>query len=257
MFDNWKKSVKKEKQLKPTNVKLIFYCIIAAAALYAILIVTEKSLIKQEEQILVYVAVDDVPEMIFITEENFDNYFAQEKRPISTLPEGTVTDVELIMESFTKCSIYKNQTLIAGMFKSEKSYIDNIENPVEVSFTAGSIAQTVGGVLRAGDLINIWSVSSVSENGVKKTSVNIICEGAYVSRAFTSTGVEVKRDSKDEASTTVINIIIPSEYEKAFNEAISTGSLRISRIVDGSNGEVVLEEIEEEINTEIKSESDE
>ena len=180
------------------NVKLIFYCLIATTAIYAMLIATEKAIIKQEAQKAVYVAIKDIPEMIFVTEENFEEYFALENRALSALPSEPITESKQVLNCFVTNTIYENQILIEEMFKSEKNIVDAIENPIEISFTAGSIAQTVGGVLRAGDLINIWSVRTVSENGAKKTLAELIYEGAYISRAFTSSGDEVKRGSGDE-----------------------------------------------------------
>lgn len=239
---------KKEKKKGPVNIKVFVYCFITTFILYALIVAVEKAILDSEERIPVYVAVRDVPEDLLITEENVSTYFALEERGKDTLPRGYITDLGGLTGFLTDEDILENEVAVASSFVKEQSLIEKIENPVEVSLNASNLAQVVGGVLRTGDFINIWSVKTVSKNGVQTVEAVSIYEGAYVTRAFTSTGEEVSRDGAEESSTTVINIVIPAEYEEAFNKAMADGSVRLGRIydadfmaLDGAGGAEVTE----------------
>lgn len=222
----------KQKKQRPVNIRAMVYCLIATFVLYAMLIVVEKSILKSEEKQKVYVAAADIPANLLITEENFSTYFKFGERSIGSLPEGTVTDSADIIDSLTIREIAANEIILFSAFTKEQSLIGDIENPVEVSMNAANLSQVVGGVIRTGDFINIWSVKNVSQGGVSSAVVTPIYEGAYVTRAFTTAGTEVSRDAKEEAATMIINIVIPAGLEEEFNRAMAEGSIRISRIIN-------------------------
>ena len=91
---------------------------------------------------------------------------------------------------------------------------------------ANNLSQVVGGILREGDRINIWSVTETNNNGVGKVTAEKICDYAYVTRVFTAAGVQVNADSGNDSAAMVINIIIPEEKEQEFNIALEKGTLR-------------------------------
>lgn len=222
---------KKRKQ-GPVNIKVFVYCFIATFILYMLIVAVEKAMVGRDERLPVYVATDEVPEKMLITEENVKDYFVIEERSAVTLPGSYITKESQLIGFITNETIHEREVAVAGSFVKEQSLIDKIVNPVEVSLNATNLAQVVGGVLRKGDYINIWSVKTTNKNGIQTVEAVMIYEGAYVTRAFTSAGEEVGRDAAKEASTTVINIVIPAEYEEAFNTAIAEGSVRLGRLYD-------------------------
>jgi hypothetical protein len=124
--------------------------------------------------------------------------------------------------------IDKNEILTGKSFSSLDERTRGIEHPIEVSLNASSLSQMAGGVIRAGDYINVWAVKSTNINGESVTKTESICTHAYVTRAFTSSGEEASGNDKDKA-TLVINIIIPAEHEEEFNRAIVEGTVRVGR----------------------------
>ena len=94
---------------------------------------------------------------------------------------------------------------------------------------ANNLSQVVGGILREGDRINIWSVTETNNNGVGKVTAEKICDYAYVTRVFTAAGVQVNAASGNDSAAMVINIIIPEEKEQEFNIALEKGTLRVGR----------------------------
>lgn len=230
----------KQDEKGPVNIKVFIYCLIATFILYALIVAVEKAIVSSDEKKPVYVAAMDIKESLLITEDNFDKYFKLEERIIDTLPDGYITDKNMLIGYITDRELLAKEIAVTDIFVKEQNLIATIDNPVEVSLNASNLAQVVGGVLRTGDFINIWSVKTINKNGVQTIEAVPIYEGAYVTRAFTSSGEEISRDNQEEASTMVINIVIPAEQEEAFNKAIAEGTIRLGRVYD-----TVLSELED------------
>ena len=175
-----------------------------------------------------YVSVKEVPENLLITAENIGGYFALMERPLSAVPDNAVENAAELYGKYTGRMIDKNEILTGKSFSSLDERTRGIEHPIEVSLNASSLSQMVGGVIRAGDYINIWAVKNTNINGESVTKTENICTHAYVTRTFTSSGEEASGNDKDKA-TLVINIIIPAEQEEEFNRAIVEGTVRVGR----------------------------
>lgn len=219
----------KERSKSSRGAKVFLYCMILTAILYGFLLYLEKTILQEVEVVDVYVVKADVGEKVLITEENAATYFAKASRAVDTIPVGCVQDISEIYNSFTTKEYVVNDIITASGFTSEKSKIEDIVNPVEVSISVSSISQAVGGILRAGDYVNVWTVSATSYNGVSDITAACVGERAYVSRAFNSSGVELERGTIiDNSTATVINIIMSEDDEEEFNIALASGTIRLA-----------------------------
>lgn len=223
-----KKADKVKKEKSGVSAKVILCSVIVSAVLYALLIFVEKSIVDSEDTKQVYVSVKEVPENLLITAENIGGYFALMERPLSAVPDNAVENAAELYGKYTGRMIDKNEILTGKSFSSLDERTKGIEHPIEVSLNASSLSQMAGGVIRAGDYINVWAVKSTNINGESVTKTESICTHAYVTRAFTSSGEEASGNDKDKA-TLVINIIIPAEQEEEFNRAIVEGTVRVGR----------------------------
>lgn len=230
---NPEKSENKEHR-RSIRVRSFILCFIAALVLYAVMLYIEKSVLDEDEKTKVYVTANELVRDTLITEDNVSDYFKLEEYSTSGLPEGCITDITSIIGMIADRTYAPKEIITLTGFVSENERIQGIENPIEVSLNANTLSQVVGGVLRAGDYINIWSVQQSSGIGDKTTSAVQICSHAYVTRAFTSSGVQVDRDAADEQATTVINIVIPADKEEEFNIALANGTIRVGRCLDDS-----------------------
>lgn len=231
-----------EKQNKSDNgshssirVRSFVFCLIAAFILYMVMLYIERSVLNSDEKVPVYVTGKEIVKDTLITEENAADYLVCEERSVSELPQGYITDIKEVTDMITDRTYAKNEVITISGFVSEQDRVSEIENPVEVSLNANTLSQVVGGVLRAGDYINIWSVQTASAYDLKTTQAVRICSHAYVTRAFTSSGVQIDRDATEEQATTVINIVIPADKEEEFNLALANGTIRVGRcLYDGT-----------------------
>lgn len=242
-----KESTKEKKEKKPGTggnpFRAFLYSAIVAFALLVGVIHLENFLLSPEVNHEVYIASKDIESRTLITAENVDELFTMVKRGEGTIPEGYITDTNELIGMLTGRDIQAKEVILESVFIDSNSYIAELENPVEVSIQTNNLSQIVGGVLRAGDQVNIWSIQLVYDNGTQRTVTEKVCEKAYITRAFSSAGVIVNRDDANNADTAmVINIVIPGADEEAFNAAVSNGTIRISRIVGEGGIEDIMEE---------------
>ena len=190
-----------------------------------------------------------MPDNLEVTVLNISDYFAIEDRPASVIPDGCITHDTQLVGYITDRTIKKNEIVTVTSLSTVDDRIKGIDNPIEVSINASSLSQFVGGVLRTGDFINIWSVKTDTVNGEKVTETKQICSHAYITRTFSSSG-ETAAEGDSEMAAMIINIIIPAEQEEEFNTAVSEGTLRVGRYlydVDESMENVTVTDDEESL----------
>lgn len=230
--DGRKEKEESDKDKKAIRVKMLFFCVAGTAVLYAALVMLQASLVNdfKEYEVTAFVPVRQIPANTYITEQNVKELFTPAVRDSRTLPSDYITDTAALEGQYTAKMLEPMEIVCQSGFQS-LSMAQDMKEPVEVSFQVSSYDQAVGGVLREGDRINLSVVRTEEE---KETTVQKIVERTYVTRAFSGAGVELKRESAEEANTpaTILNIYIPKEQEGAFHKAISEGTLRISRVVE-------------------------
>lgn len=219
------------KKRKPFNTRLFLYSFLVSFALYVLMLFVERGMLNDKEYVSVYVTASAVDKETVITAENVGVYFTLQVRESNSLPEGYITNTGMLEGKILSRDYVKNEIITMSGFTDIDERIAGIENPVEVSFNAGNLSQVTGGVLRAGDYINIWSVSEGTGYDRSSIMAEPICRYAYVSRVFNASGEEVRNDDRDGHAATVINIIIPSDMEEKFNIALTKGTLRAGRCI--------------------------
>ena len=143
--------------------------------LYALLIFIEKSIVNADDRKEVYVTVKEVPANIEITQVNISDYFRLEDRPESVIPDGCITQDIQLLGHITDRVIQNNEIVTVSSLSTQDERTKDIEHPIEVSLNASNLSQFVGGVLRTGDYVNVWSVRTDTVNGEKVTQTKNIC----------------------------------------------------------------------------------
>lgn len=220
--------IKEKRQRGGVNVRVLVYSLVVTMTLYAIMLFVERNVLQSADYTVVYVAKTDIAQNTMLTAENTGVYFAPEERRSDWLPAGSVTDITQLFGMMTTQNISCNEVVTTGKLSAVDRRTEGMESPVEVSLNAGNLSQVVGGVLREGDRINIWCVTETNNNGITVVNAEKICDYAYITRVFTSSGVQVKNGSGEEAAM-VVNIVIPGKKEEEFNAALYRGTLRIGR----------------------------
>lgn len=210
------------------TLKLIVASAVVALIVYVALLIVQNNILNREETIRVYTIKESIADGVKITQDNIKTYLTLQERTVKSLPVGYIKEdeTEKVIGKFTNRDFVKNEVLIDSALSNRESILSQIENPIETSLAVSGISNAVGGILREGDIINIYSVYSTRDE-VKSDKIML---KAYITKVFNGSGEEISTEDKTTPAT-VINLIISEDKEVDFNTAIFNGNLRISKVI--------------------------
>lgn len=197
--------------------------LIAAVAVFAVMLQLEKSALTKYEKGTVYAAAAEIPKGQLITAENMSLYFQEKSLDRSCIPESALCSPEQVTGLAAVFDIEQGVLLSEGMFETLDDVLAEMKEPVVAGFKAEDLYQVAGGVLRAGDRIHIYSVSE--EGGAELTWDNI-----YVQEVFDQTGARVVNGDMVTAAQR-INIYLDKKDVEAFYSELASGTLRVVRVI--------------------------
>lgn len=219
------KVVSEADKKKRSKINRIIASIMVGLVVWGALVFAANSIINESKHVEVCRAKINIPDGTKISQDNINDYIEKVSISESLLPEGYVSDPSNIVDSFVSRDYMTREVITLNDVNTEESMTEHIENPIEISVAVTSIDAAVGGILREGDYINIYSVATT----LNESEVNEIAKNAYVTKALDSNGTELLR-SDTQSNATVINLIIPMEAELRFNKELLAGTVRMSLI---------------------------
>ena len=221
-----KKEEKKKKELHAGGkVKLIAACLVMSAIVFFILISIEKNMMQAYEKISVVAVKQEIPERTLITEKNADVYLEIKEVEKAAAPDSSFQSVEELYGKRTAAALEKGVIPTPAMVEEHQKILEGMENPVIAGISADDIYQIVGGVLRAGDKIHIYSVDRES------SETRLVWPDIMVVQAFDSSGTEIA-DSDTAGTAQRINIYVEKDQVEELYTALASGSLRIVKEAD-------------------------
>lgn len=203
----------------------ILAAFIAAAAVFAIMLQTEKKVLTEYEKIAVCVVNVDLPKGESITAENIRNYIRMEEIDRKIVPDTALKDMEEIIGRITTHRIDKGSVVTGEMLESEEQITGEMEEAVIVGFRAEDLYQAVGGVLRAGDRIHIYCIDK--EAVEEKTA----WKNLFVQQVFDQNGNVIgSGDTTTPAQR--INVYMDNNKVDDFYSSLVRGSLRVVKVCD-------------------------
>lgn len=196
--------------------------LIISIILFVGLLVLESNITSPNGKVEVVKAVNNIKEGTVIDENNKDSLFEVVTVDGSLDFETVLRNTDELVGGIIDTEIKKGEIISSKRLIDKDSVLGKIENPVETSVRVTDISQVVGGILREGDIIDISVVNSTTTENEK------VLEGVYVSKAFSSDGTEVDRNSG--MSVLTVNIIVSPEDEAKLNQAIELGTIRVSKM---------------------------
>ena len=213
---------KNEKKANP----LVGFVIAAGVGILAffLLLNVEKSILAGYTTAEVIVVSADTPERSNVKEDTKGQIFKSVTYPESLIPENAIRSMDAIPDGITARDLKEKELLTTDAIRTEEMFMEGIDDPVETCFSAGSISNAVGGILRRGDRITI-SVTGTEDLEYE----GIMFEDIYISKAMGDDGTEVTEDG----TTSMFNIVMNQEDEQRLNEMISKGgTIRICKVND-------------------------
>lgn len=216
----------KSKREKKSRWGKIIASIVVGFIMWGAMLFIANSIINESKHVTVYRAKEDMADGTKITSENIDSMVEACSISEDLVPSGYITDKSKLVGVFTNKDYQAREIITVAGISTEESMTRHIKDPVEISVSASSIDAAVGGILREGDYINIYYVSS---NSNSESTARLIMENAYVTKALDSNGVEISR-SDEQTVATVFNLVIPKEVESKFHEELMSGTVRMSLV---------------------------
>lgn len=220
----------KEKKMNEKKNKSILPGVIVAALLvsvivYAVLLNAETNALKNYEKKSIYVATKQIPKGQTINEDNYQSYIHLQEVDAKLIPDTAISAPEQLQDLIASYSIDAGTLLTSGMFQSVNEVTKNMKEPVIAGFKADDMYQVVGGVLRAGDRIHIYSVDEESgETNLKWSSI-------FVQEVFDQTGTVITTAEEDEKTPAQrINVYMDKSDIEEFYSDLAKGSLRAVKV---------------------------
>ncbi len=221
-----KKKEKTDKVVKDKNILpgAIVVGLIVSIIIYLVMINVEKNALADFEKGVIYVALMDIPKGTLVQEDNYSDYLERKELDKDVIPEKAISSPEQINDLIASNTIDKGTMVTLGMFESINDITKNMKNPVIAGCKADDLYQIVGGVLRAGDRVHIYSMD---EEGM----VMLEWSNVYVQQVFDNTGANIESENK-EASAQRINVYLDKVDVEAFYTKLATGNLRVVKVCE-------------------------
>lgn len=202
----------------------IFAAFVAAVSIFKVLLQLEKKVLSEYEKGWVYVAGEEIPKGAFITEQNVDRYLKLQELNADMIPQTAISEREKMIGMVTERSIEKGVFVTEGMFVRENEITKKMTEPVIAGFKAEDLYQVVGGVLRAGDRIHLYTVS---ESG----RTELIWKELFVQQVFDSGGKVIQPEDVTSAAQR-INVYMDAQDVQRLYAELAKGTLRVVKVCE-------------------------
>ncbi len=200
----------------------ILAAFIAAASVFAIMMQMEQNMLSQYEKGVILIASEQIPKGQLISRENMEEYFVQREVDKQCIPKTALQSWEQISDMVSKEEIEEGVLLTSGMFETMDEVTCDMQLPVIAGFKADDLYQVVGGVLRTGDRIHIYSVTEWGE-------VRLNWENVFVQQVFDNAGNHIDSADKQTAAQRINVYLEQGNVEKFYSE-LAAGTLRVVKI---------------------------
>lgn len=211
-----KPAAKEKKNLLPGAVAI---GLVLAVIVYAVMLNAEKNLLENYAKETVCVAIKTIPEGQRLTEADYLTYFTLQEIDASLVPTAAIRTPEQLEGMIARYDIDECTLVTSGMFENVNEITAGMEEPCIIGVKADDLYQVVGGVLRAGDRIHIYSVSEENET-------TLVWDNVYVQGVFDQAGNQIVSGDTLTAAQR-INVYLDKEDVPYFYSELARGSLRV------------------------------
>lgn len=202
----------------------IVAALVAAVAIFVVMLQLEKNVLSAYEKGQIYVAAGEIPKGAYITEQNMGEYLRLEEMDVKLIPATALQSYEQLEGLVSGMKIEAGTLLTIGMFDRENEIVKEMQEPVIAGFKAEDLYQVAGGVLRAGDRIHIYTVSESGQAG-------LIWEDVFVQQVFDSGGSTIKAGDENSSAQRINVYIDAADVERLYTE-LARGTLRVVKVCE-------------------------
>lgn len=186
----------------------------------------ESYLLSDKNTTEIVVASKEIKEGAVISDKNVNDYFTMLTVNSSLVTSSTITDMKDI-KGKACITIEQGEIITSNMFYDATYVNQKFKDPVEITFSAKDIENSVVGTLREGDLIDIIVSTTDQETGV--TSSEVAYSGVYVIAAYDDSYVRVESDNKDSQAV-YFKIYLERKQQTKFASLLSDGNITVTKV---------------------------
>lgn len=204
-----------------TKREIIMILAAAAAALVVMLffLTAGTKVLSGYETVRVATVRKDIAKGTKITEENLKEFFELREVNKSMLPEHTMADLNQLKGQILCVPLQKNEIVTEKDMNNLARLKVSMLDPIELTFTATSVSDSVGGIIRSGDVINVGITYQTDEGQARYRTAG---ENIYVIAAMDDSGKSVPpQDSK--TACTMFRVIMEQQDAEKFLETLREG----------------------------------
>lgn len=201
----------------------VIAALVASVAVFVVMLQVEKNILTGYEKGAIYTAVTEIPKGQLITEGNLDQYFVEQQLDKNCIPSAALVSSEQVVGLVAVFDIDQGVLLTDGMFQSMSRIEEEMEHPVIAGFKADDIYQVAGGVLRAGDRVDIYSV--------REEETSLVWSRVFVQQVFDASGTAISNGDKVTAAQR-INVLLDKSEVADFYSELAAGSLRAVKLLE-------------------------
>ena len=195
----------------------------AALISYVALLNVEKNMLSAYEKAECWVLAETLEKGTEITADKAAILFMREEVDVRHIPQGAVTDPEMLTGSQAAITIPQGSIVTNAMFTELEGYRASLEKPVIAGCKAEDLYQLVSGTLRSGDRIHIYTVDE--ELG----DAYLIWDNVMVYQTFDSGGNLIPPQDTVSAAAR-INVLLEEGNAELFYSELYKGSLRVVKL---------------------------
>lgn len=197
--------------------------LVASVAIFITMVQMEKNILTQYEKETIYTAATEIPRGQLITADNYQQYFSEQQLDKSCIPPTALNSPGQVTGLVAVYDIEPGILLTGGMFQEMDSILKEMREPVVAGFKAEDIYQVAGGVLRAGDRVNIYSV--------KEGETGLVWSNVFVQQVFDASGTAISNGDTVTAAQR-INVYLNVTEVQDFYTELAGGSLRVVKLLE-------------------------
>lgn len=202
---------------------LIILAFVASIAVFAVMLYTEKKLLSEGEKGTVYIAKEEIPAGTKLSAADIGKYIEIAEVPVELIPNRYVAADTFFSGMMVSIPISNGSILSEDMFRETEVGTDGMKEPVLLGFKAEDMYQVIGGTLRKGDKIHLYSDDEFGE-------VTLRWSNLYIADAFDSAGNVIEYG--EEGKAVRFNIYIEKKDVEEFFSQLDSKQLRLVKVCE-------------------------
>lgn len=219
LFEKGAEILKTKNSGKKNPWILIVAPLLAAVLFVGIFLTVEKKVLSAYEEKAVATAKIEIEAGTQITKENVEELFTVTKMQTDSIIAGAVTDPQSLIGHVTENTIHAKEMISTDDVRNRQMWEAELNHPIEFTFSASSVAASVGGTIRGGDVIDV-GITLLGEDG--SAHFASVGRNIYVKEVYNDKGIAIPRSDK-ETVCTMFRVVMEQSEGEALLEKLRTG----------------------------------